>query len=158
MHDVGPYLSRKANKPLVLQRELAGNSRGQKSCVKSAASPVSGCSWPQCVAVVFFFSAHLMGPTSFKRSAVACSPARPPRQDVHLEVFKSSVPSRVLIFCFLLLSQGIPLVMYFSEQNSCSIPWLPVLDHSAVRKLVNTCWKKKRRIGCGFFTQTPDFS
>lgn len=100
MHDVGLYLSRKANKPLVLQRELAGNSQGQESCVKSAASPVLGCSWPQCAAVVFFFSAHLMGPTSFKRSAVAPSPARPPCQDVHLEVFKSSVPSRALIFVF----------------------------------------------------------
>lgn len=48
--------------------------------------------------------------------------------------------------------------MYFSDQNSHSIPWLPVLNHGAVRKLVNTCWKKKGSICLGFLTQTPDFS
>ena len=52
--DVGPYLSRKANKPLVLQRELNGNSRGHRSCVTSATGPVLGCAWLQCVPLAFF--------------------------------------------------------------------------------------------------------
>ena len=131
VHDVGPYLSRKANKPLVLQRELNGNSRGHRSCVKSAARPVLGYSWPQCVSVVFFFAAHLMWLTCFKCSAVACSPARPPRQYVHLEVFKSSAPFHVLTFALcnnLVTTSFCSLSFWTKFMLSGVIQWLPTLN------------------------------
>lgn len=133
VHDVGLYLSRKANKPLVLQRELNGNSRGYRSCVKSATRPVSGYTWPQCVSVVvvFFFTAHLMWLTCFKRSAVARFPARPLLQHVHLEVFKSTVPFHVFTFALcdnFVTTSFCSLYFWTKVMPSINSRWLPTLD------------------------------
>lgn len=153
VRDVGPYVSRKANKPLVLQWELAGNSQGQQSCVKSAASPFLGCSWPQCVAVVFFFIAHLMGPTSSKLCAVACSPARPPRQALK-SLFKSSVPSCVLIFAFCSYLEATSLSNVFS--------WTKFTQHSVAAMALQENWwaldgRKKVEHMVFFFTPNTRF-
>lgn len=66
VHGVGLYLPRKANKPLVSQRELNGNYQGHRLCVKSATRPVLGCTWTQCVSAValclFTMSTSPQGP------------------------------------------------------------------------------------------------